>query len=134
MGFSDEGTLSASGHNGSGMLDTVSTTSGTTGSSQSWGLDALGNWLSSPLTGLSRTTNSRNQLTQIGTSESLSYDNNGNLLSDGSYSYAYDAWGDAMSCWCDTSNYAYTLYNYDALGRRIGAWKGAVKGALPHSR
>ena len=112
------GTLSPSTNNGSGMLDTVSTLSTAPGSSQSWGLDALGNWSSSPLTGSARTTNSRNQLTQIGSSESLTYDNNGSLTADGTSYYGYDAWGNDMGCWC-TSGYAYTGYGYDALGRRI---------------
>ena len=100
------GTLSSSGNNGS-SLDTIASASHT----QGWSLDQLGNWTSSTTnsTTTSRTTDDQNRLTGVGSS-SLTYDNNGNMLTDeSSDTYTYDAWNRMVNGNCA----------YDALGRRI---------------
>jgi len=63
--------------------------------------------------GLSRSLNSQNQLTQVGTG-SLTYDNNGNTLTDqAGNTYTFDAWNHIVSL-----NGTYT-FKWDALGRKI---------------
>src|SRR5262249_40154653 len=71
------GTLSDT--NADNVPDTVATAS----RSQSWSLDAMGNWASVTTDGTpqTRTHNQQNQLTAVGGS-SLSYDANGNLTRD----------------------------------------------------
>jgi RHS repeat-associated protein len=109
------GTLSASGNNGSGALDTVASSS----SSQSWSLDALGNWVStttttagSPST-MNQTFNAQNE------SSSETYNLNGNTLSTtNGDTYTYDAWNRLMSV-KSSSGTLLASYSYDASGDRI---------------
>ena len=108
--------------------------SGTPGETESWGLDALGNWLSNTVNGTEtdRTYDHENELVTDGT-QSLTYDADGNMLTDEKgYVYTYDAWnrkmgsdgGAAVSSphvgrgplYPTTRGESYT---YDALGRRI---------------
>ncbi|HZL34659.1 MAG TPA: RHS repeat-associated core domain-containing protein, partial [Tepidisphaeraceae bacterium] len=112
------GTLSSSGNNGS-SFDTITAASRT----QTWSLDALGNWNSSSTNGtnITRTTNSANELTHVG-GFTLSYDNNGDLALgpdgiSGTNNYDYDAWGNRLS----SASYCNTSYAYDALSRRTVA-------------
>jgi RHS repeat-associated protein len=91
------GTLTASGDNGT-VLDTITTANlnSTTGvpNTNSWTLDALGNWTNSALSGSqTRTFNSTNQITAISGASTPTYDNNGNMLTDeiGKH-YVFDAW------------------------------------------
>jgi RHS repeat-associated protein len=126
------GTLSSSGDNGS-SLDAVANASINTAanSDESWTLDALGNWISSgtaagtgtvtapSLTSTARTNNSQNETTAIGAT-SLTYNHNGEMLTDASNNYFYDAWGDELSSTSGTSvSYPIEDYAYDALGRPI---------------
>ncbi len=109
------GTLSASGHNGS-TLDTVPSAA----RSQSWNLDALGNWVSSATNGTttSRTNNSKNQVTTVGAS-SLTFDHNGNTLTDETgQHYTYDAWNHITKA-TNASGTVIASYTYDAAGHRI---------------
>jgi RHS repeat-associated protein len=101
------GTLTASGNNGSGVLDTVTTgnLNSLAGSSQSWTLDALGNWssLTTDGTAVSGTFDSKNEETAQG-SNSLSFDNNGNTTVDqNGKHYYYDAWNHLVTL-KDTNN------------------------------
>ncbi|HXE53178.1 MAG TPA: LamG-like jellyroll fold domain-containing protein [Tepidisphaeraceae bacterium] len=81
------------------------------GSSNNWNLDAIGNITSS--NGTSRSVNSANELTSVG-SNGLAYDNNGNTLTDqNGNTYVYDAWNHVVKV---NGTYA---YKYDAVGRRI---------------
>jgi hypothetical protein len=72
--------------------------SGTSASSQeSWALDALRNWATDSNDSTLRSTNSRDQITAVG-STSLSYDHNGNMTADAQgHSYAYDAWNNRIT-------------------------------------
>jgi RHS repeat-associated protein len=113
------GTLTASGNNGSGVLDTVTTGNLNTlaSSSQSWTLDALGNWssLTTDGTATSRTHNSKNEVAAVG-SNSLTFDNNGNTTVDqNGKHYVYDAWNQLITL-KDTNNTTVLLsLTYDAL-------------------
>lgn len=82
-------------------------------------LDALGNRQSVDADGLitTYTANNLNQYTSLSGGESamLSYDDNGNLISDGVYNYDYDYENYLRS----VDNGATAEYQYDALGRRI---------------
>ncbi|MBI2739224.1 MAG: RHS repeat-associated core domain-containing protein [Rhodospirillales bacterium] len=78
-------------------------------------------WLSYPAPGpkVSYTANSLNQYTAIaidgGATVNPTYDNNGNLTSDGSYSYAYDPENRLLTATLGGST---ATYSYDAQGRR----------------
>src|SRR5581483_8416944 len=109
------GTLSASGNNGS-VLDTVATTSSLGQHSESWNLDAVGNWIADTVdgSGSSRTNNSQNQATVTG-GGTLTYDHDGNLVSGAGYANTYDAWNRTAETAASTGT---ADYRYDALGRR----------------
>ena len=107
------GTLSASQQGG--QLDTVSNPSET----ESWALDALGNFTSVTLNGTptSRTNNQQNEVTAVGSSN-LSYDKNGNTLVDSAGNhYTYNAWNQIVSVSYNGSTIA--TYTVNGLGERV---------------
>jgi RHS repeat-associated protein len=115
------GTLSASGGTGT-PLDTIATPS----TSESWSLDALGNWSSQTINGTrtSRTTNLQNEQTAVG-SASLTYDKNGNTTVDNlGHTLVYDAWNRLVA----VKNGGTTLaaYAFDGMGRRIQETAGST--------
>ncbi len=108
------GTLSDA--NSDGVPDTVSTSS----RSQSWTLDAQGNWSSLNTDGssVSRTHNKQNQVTVVG-SANLAFDSNGNLSTDqNGQQYVYDAWNRLVTV-KNSGGTTIASYKYDALGHRI---------------
>jgi RHS repeat-associated protein len=110
--------LSSSGHNGS-SLDTVSTLNSLANSQQSFTLDAVGNQSSVTTDGTatSRTVNSQNQITALGSS-SLAYDNNGNTTTDDQgHTLIYDAWNRLLQV--KNGSTTLTTYAFDASGWRI---------------
>jgi pimeloyl-ACP methyl ester carboxylesterase len=113
------GTLSASGNNGSGVLDTVSTLNSLANSQQSFTLDAVGNQTSVTTDGTaaSRTVNSQNQITALGSS-GLAYDNNGNTTTDDQgHTFIYDAWNRQVAA--KSGGTTLVGYTYDANFNRI---------------
>jgi hypothetical protein len=71
----------------------------------------------------SRTTNSDNQLTVIG-SNTLTYDSNGDLTTeDSGHKLAYDAWNRLKSVKI-SGNFLIKSYTYDGVGRRITEYDG----------
>ena len=84
--------------------------SGTESSSQSWTLDALGNWIRANGATTDSTYNSSNENT------AYTYDHNGNLTDDGTYTYVYDAWNRLV----EVSNGSGELaeYQYDGQNRK----------------
>jgi len=108
------GTLSSSGHNGS-QLDTIASSS----RSQSWSLDALGNWSSVTTNGsaTTRTFNAQDQTATVSGGTAPTYDNNGNTTGDSGLTYVYDAWNRLVAAKSGSTTVA--AYAYDALGRRI---------------
>ncbi len=108
------GTLSASGNNGT-SLDTITSPSQT----QTWSLDALGNWSSVTTNGstTTRTFNAQNQTTSVSGGTAPTYDNNGNTISDNGQTFVYDAWNRLVTALSGSTTVA--AYTYDALGRRI---------------
>jgi RHS repeat-associated protein len=92
--------------------------SGTPSANETWTLDNIGNMdsVTSDSTSTSRTINSRNQITGVGSS-SLSYDGNGNTLTDSAgNTYTYDAWNRMATATVGGVTYG---YQYDAIGQRI---------------
>ena len=81
--------------------------------------DALGNRTSAIIDSLSTTYagNSMNEYTTItgASAITMQYDNNGNLINDGNFTYSYDVQNRLTS----VNNGAISNYKYDALGRRI---------------
>jgi len=83
-------------------LDTVSTATTT----QSWSLDALGNWSSVTTNGTAQTRsyNGQNQLTAVSGLTTPTYDDNGNMTKDqNGTTYTYDAWNRMISGYTGTS-------------------------------
>ena len=90
--------------------------------SQSWGLDALGNQRSVTLnngTPIIRAVSNQNQITSLSSSSTnLNYDANGNTLKDqNGQTYTYDGWNRLVSV--TTPGGDTISYKYDALNRRI---------------
>ncbi|HXE51533.1 MAG TPA: RHS repeat-associated core domain-containing protein, partial [Tepidisphaeraceae bacterium] len=110
--YFSRGTLSASGNNGAGGLDTVASPTG----SNSWNYDAVGNITSSASYG-SRTLNAQNQLQSAG-GHSADYTPTGDLVDDpeGNRTF-YDAWNRAV--WVSPPAGGQVFFRYDALGRMI---------------
>jgi len=120
------GTLSASGNNGSGSLDTVATASTLSNHSENWTLDTLGNWSSQTIDGTStgRSHDSKNQLTAVG-SASLTFDANGNTTTDvNGQTYTYDAWN-RMAVAKNSSGTVLASFSYDVIGRRVSRSAGS---------
>src|SRR6185437_1626312 len=110
------GTLSASGHNGTSP-DTVASPSG----SQSWSLDALGNWASVTTNGTAttRTFNAQDQTTAIGGGTAPTYDADGNTLTSSGQTFVYDAWNRLVAVKTTSTGTTVASYGYDAMGHRI---------------
>jgi len=116
-----QGTLSASV--GGGQLDTVTTATTT----QSWSLDALGNWSSVTTNGTAQTrsVNSQNELTAVSSATTPTYDHNGNMTKDqNGTTYTYDAWNRMAS---ETSGTTIMDLGYLAGGQRASiAFSGST--------
>lgn len=88
-------------------------------------LDGVGNWDGATTidggettsTTESRTHNAMNQVTQAGAQSGFTYDGNGNLTSDGTLTYKYDAFNRLKEVW--QSGQKVASYAYDAMGRRV---------------
>jgi RHS repeat-associated protein len=118
------GTLTSSGHNGTG-LDTITTANlnSTTGvpNTNSWTLDALGNWTSSDLSGTqARTFNAKNQITGIGSLSTPTYDPNGNMLTDetGKH-FVYDGWNRQVTVKATNNTTVLETFVYGAASHPI---------------
>jgi RHS repeat-associated protein len=110
--------------NADNIPDTVTTAMRT----QSWGLDALGNWSSVTTDGntQTRTANQQNEITSISGQTTPGYDANGNMTGDQTgKTLIFDAWNRLIQY----KNGATPLetYGYDALGRRITENPGTVR-------
>jgi RHS repeat-associated protein len=85
---------------------------------ESWSLDAVGNWLSFTDNGSTqtRTFNNQNQLTSLSGATTPTYDANGNTLTDDNGTrYSYDAWNRIVQV---VAGSQIENFSYDALGRR----------------
>jgi RHS repeat-associated protein len=85
---------------------------------ESWSLDAVGNWLSFTDNGSTQTRsfNNQNQLTSISGATTPTYDANGNTLTDDNRTrYSYDAWNRIVQV---VAGSQIENFSYDALGRR----------------
>ena len=100
-----------------GVLDTVNPLNSTSGvpNSNSWNLDALGNWTGGSQ---NRQFNAQNQITAMTGFTTPTYDNNGNMKKDeAGNTYQYDAWNRLV--WV-TAGSTTEYYSYDADNRRPG--------------
>jgi RHS repeat-associated protein len=92
-----------------------------TSHSQSWSLDAVGNWTSftSDSSTQTRTDNVQNQITSISGATTPTYDNNGNTTTDQTgNTYTYDAWNRLVKAVSGSNSVGYTV---DPLARRISS-------------
>jgi RHS repeat-associated protein len=113
------GTLSSSA--GNGIPDTVASPS----HSQSWSLDALGNWTSVTTDGTTQTrsANQQNQITSISGQTTPGYDANGNMITDQTGKpLVFDAWNRLVQV--KSGSTVLEAYSYDALGRRVSVNPG----------
>ena len=112
-----------------GTLNSTATgMTGTPTGTESWGLDAVGNWDSDTVDGsaTTRTNSDQNQVKTVttpggggDTTATLGYDANGNTTTDQTgQQYAYDAWNRLVTT-KDTSGATLVTYGYDAEGRRV---------------
>jgi len=87
---------------------------------KTWTLDALGNWSSlvSNLVTQTRTHSAANEIQTIN-AQTLTYDADGNLADDGSYTYGYDMENRLTSVIRKSDSAQVGRYFYDALDRRI---------------
>jgi len=91
------------------------------GTSQtSYSLDALSNWTSKTTDGVSedRTHNVMNEIISVG-GISYDYDDNGNLIDDGTNTYEYDYDNRLVKVTAKSDGTVLAKYKYDAFGRRI---------------
>ena len=85
-----------------------------------YSLDPVGNWNSktTDATTQTRVHNSTNELTQIDATN-LTYDANGNLQNDGTYTYGYDEENRLTGITRIAGPATVGQYQYDAIGRRV---------------
>jgi RHS repeat-associated protein len=85
-----------------------------------YSLDLVGNWKSKITNGIkqTRTHNAVNELTVINVT-ALTYDANGNLNNDGTYTYAYDEENRLTKVTRNSDSSVVGQYEYDALSRRV---------------
>ena len=118
-----------------GTIDGTGTIASPT-TSETWQLDAVGNWASNTVNNVTttRTNNNQNQVTSVG-SATLNYDTNGNTLTDGTgQQYVYDAWNRLMTV-KNGSGTTIAAYTYDAQGRRVTeAYPGQLMTDLYYSK
>jgi RHS repeat-associated protein len=86
----------------------------------SYSLDPVGNWSSKTTNGVNQTRshNSVNEVTTID-AQTLSYDNDGDLRKDGTYSYQYDEEHRLVNVTPVGASVPAGQYQYDALSRRV---------------
>jgi RHS repeat-associated protein len=88
-------------------------------------LDPVGNWPEKVTNGVpeTRTHNAVNEITTDtidgSPTTSLSYDNNGNLIADSNFTYAYDEENRLISVTQNATSVVVGQYQYDALSRRV---------------
>ena len=89
-------------------------------SATAYALNAVGNWNSTTTLGGTQTRvhNAANELTQIGATP-LTYDDNGNLQQDGTFTYAYDEENRLTRVTRTATSAVVGQYQYDAFGRRV---------------
>ncbi len=89
-------------------------------SSQSWGLDALGNWSGVTTNGatVTRAFNAQNQATSVSGGTAPTFDASGNTTGDSGLTFVYDAW-DRLAAVKNSGGTTVAGYAYDPLGRRV---------------
>jgi RHS repeat-associated protein len=108
--------------------------SGTTSRSQSWTLDALGNFSSVTTdgTGQTRTHNQQNEVTGVG-SNTLTFDADGNMTTDETgRQFVFDAWS-RLAQVKDSNGSTLETLRSDALGRRVSEAAAGTTRDLYHS-
>ncbi|HZL24932.1 MAG TPA: RHS repeat-associated core domain-containing protein, partial [Acidobacteriaceae bacterium] len=121
-----------------GTLNSTHDTITAASRSQTWALDALGNWTSNSdsVSGTqTRSANAQDQLSAISgkivdnsttTAVLPTYDNNGNTTKDErGFTYTYDAWNRILTV-KNASGVLIATYTYDALGNRISITENGV--------
>ena len=122
---------------------TATAVAGTAGTTESWSLDALGNWQSDTVNGTTttRTNSAQNQVGTVttpragggNTTATLGYDKDGNTLKDATgQQYVYDAWN-RLAAVKNAAGAAVAAYAYDAQGRRVTEGEAGVTTATYYS-
>jgi RHS repeat-associated protein len=111
-----------------GTLNSTKDTITTPSHSQSWTLDALGNWSSVTTDGSTqtRTANQQNEITSILGQTTPGYDANGNMTGDqGGKSLIFDAWNRLVQF--KNGSTVLETYSYDGLNRRVTENPGTLR-------
>jgi YD repeat-containing protein len=107
-----------------GPLDQLTSETLRDGTKTEFAYDGFGNRISVKTTKNGQTTETKatynvyNQLTSYG-SETLTYDESGNRLTDGAYTYTWDAADQITAITKTGENKPFVTYRYDEDGRRI---------------
>ncbi|MFP4028574.1 MAG: RHS repeat-associated core domain-containing protein [Candidatus Brocadiia bacterium] len=102
----------------------------TTEADQTWNLDPVGNWDETAFDGVTETRdhNYVNELThrENGLTADLRYDDNGNLIEDDEYEYAYDAFNRLVEVTDKSNDKVIAEYTYDTQNRRTKKKTGSA--------
>src|SRR4030095_3878522 len=90
-------------------------------------LDGVGNWIQ--LDSSNNAISSVNEYTEF-QGEQLQYDDNGNLVGDSVFAYAYDFRNRLVEVRRLEGNRVVVRYSYDAMGRRSGKWTDGAAGVM----
>src|SRR5262249_13866153 len=110
------------------LNSTKDSISGTASRTQSWSLDALGNWstLTSDGTAQTRSHNKQNEITGISGLTMPAYDSNGNMTTDQTgKTLIYDAWNRLVQVKSGTT--ILVSYTFDAMSRRVTENSGTLR-------
>jgi RHS repeat-associated protein len=90
---------------------------------QDWTLDGLGNFSEFNDDGSvqTREVNTANEIQTINSAQTVHYDRAGNMISDGTLKYQYDAWNRQTDITLTNDTFVVS-YLYDGLGRRISKY------------
>jgi RHS repeat-associated protein len=101
-------------------LDELISTVRNNGFDQSWDLDSLGNWSEFDDDGSTQTrdVNEANEITSTSGIATPTYDAAGNMISDGTLDYRYDAWN-RQTAVNEMDDTPVASYYYDGINRRI---------------
>jgi RHS repeat-associated protein len=132
--FSYDGLNQLTGYQVGTLNSTKTGLTGSASASQSWGLDALGNWTSVTTDGTAQTNtaNAQNEYTAVG-SATPGYDADGNMTTDqNGNTLVYDAWNRLVAVKNSTGTTIAT-YSYDGLNRQVSVTENGTTTQLIYS-
>jgi len=102
---------------------------GTPAREQAWDYDAVGNWDGIDVDGVteSRTANAQNEITDIGSLTTPTYDANGNMTqAESGLRFVYDAWNRLVAVKNSAGTTVLKEFGYDGVSRRVSQDDGTT--------